>query len=330
MKQPHEAEAKPQGKRVIAPFDFTPPVMPAMPVTKRSPLRNILDDYIWWGSRKKCILFFTSFDITAFIAFCDRCKAEGRRPPSLPVYFARCVGIVVAHDPWIAAAKHGKGLYVPHDVNILMMVAGHTHEGEDMALFVDIPAAQNKDMAQIAAELSDRVRSLRRDCSRNSPGFQRAARFGRWPTPLRRGLYLVSSWFPHVRRSMSVHSSYFAITSLSQAVPGRGGWSVPILPASVSVALGGISRRPAVVAGEIVARDFLDVTFRMDHEIGDGVPTLEVMHRLGLEVESGRLLEEYFRDPASKPRKRKPGAKTEEAGGNDGESGEREAESGSQ
>jgi len=332
MKKPDEAETevKPKGKRVISPFDFTPPPMPEMPVTKRSPLRNILDDYIWWGSKRRAIIAFTSFDATPFTSFCERCKAEGRRPPSLVVYFVRCCGALAPDNKWMMSSKHKKGIFVPEDLNVLLMVSAHTHDGEDMPLFTDIRKVQELDMAGVAAATSDRVRSLRRDCSRNSPAFERMSKWGRYPAIVRRGFYVLSTALPHVRHSMSVHQSHLSITSLTDAMPGRSGWGVPIMPTTLSIGLGGLSRRPAVVDGEIVARDFLDVSFQFDHELGDGVPTLEVMHKFGLEFESGRLLEEYFLDPSAKPRNRKRGGKAEGGTGTDAESGEREAESGSQ
>jgi pyruvate/2-oxoglutarate dehydrogenase complex dihydrolipoamide acyltransferase (E2) component len=54
---------------------------------------------------------------------------------------------------------------------------------------------------------------------------------------------------------------------------GGGGFAIaPPTLASVTVVVGGLSRRPRVVGDEVGIRDVLDLTVTIDHDVVDGAP----------------------------------------------------------
>jgi pyruvate/2-oxoglutarate dehydrogenase complex dihydrolipoamide acyltransferase (E2) component len=66
-----------------------------------------------------------------------------------------------------------------------------------------------------------------------------------------------------------------------------GGWAIPFDYHTLDVALGGIAKKPGVVAGEIAVREYLYVTLSFDHDIIDGAPAARFVSRLREIIESG-------------------------------------------
>jgi pyruvate/2-oxoglutarate dehydrogenase complex dihydrolipoamide acyltransferase (E2) component len=74
--------------------------------------------------------------------------------------------------------------------------------------------------------------------------------------------------------------------------PG-GGWALGIVPLhTLGLTLGGIAERPAVVAGQIVAREYLELTVSVDHDVVDGAPAARFVRRLRASIEEGACLNE--------------------------------------
>jgi pyruvate/2-oxoglutarate dehydrogenase complex dihydrolipoamide acyltransferase (E2) component len=72
---------------------------------------------------------------------------------------------------------------------------------------------------------------------------------------------------------------------------GHGGWGISTTPHSLSVFVGGIARKPAVVDGRIEPRDLLALTVLFDHDVIDGAPATRFVRRLVELIESGYGLE---------------------------------------
>ena len=66
------------------------------------------------------------------------------------------------------------------------------------------------------------------------------------------------------------------------------GYGIPYVGQTLSVTVGGISRRPVYGENdEIIAREFLNVTISLDHDIIDGAPSARFTARFKELVESG-------------------------------------------
>ena len=61
---------------------------------------------------------------------------------------------------------------------------------------------------------------------------------------------------------------------------------------SLLVLVGGIASKPAVHEGEIVIREFLNLTVSFDHDIVDGAPAARFAKKLSDLIESDVVLQE--------------------------------------
>ncbi|MFP5282959.1 MAG: 2-oxo acid dehydrogenase subunit E2, partial [Actinomycetes bacterium] len=71
----------------------------------------------------------------------------------------------------------------------------------------------------------------------------------------------------------------------------RGGWGLPVSPATLSITVGGITTKPRYLNGNLEPRELLDVTISFDHEIVDGAPAARFARRLTELVEQAAGLQ---------------------------------------
>jgi pyruvate/2-oxoglutarate dehydrogenase complex dihydrolipoamide acyltransferase (E2) component len=71
----------------------------------------------------------------------------------------------------------------------------------------------------------------------------------------------------------------------------RGGWGLAPGGRSVTLIVGGIARKPAVIEERIEPRDMLNLTVAFDHDVVDGAPAARFVKRLVELIESGYGLE---------------------------------------
>jgi pyruvate/2-oxoglutarate dehydrogenase complex dihydrolipoamide acyltransferase (E2) component len=74
-----------------------------------------------------------------------------------------------------------------------------------------------------------------------------------------------------------------------------GGWGIGFLPThNLGITVGGISQKPGVKDGEILVRDYLNLTLSFDHDIIDGAPAARFANKITEIIESGSAL--YFKN----------------------------------
>jgi hypothetical protein len=82
------------------------------------------------------------------------------------------------------------------------------------------------------------------------------------------------------------------VTSVGLFGRGHNGWGLTPTTQSLSLVVGGVSLKPAVVEGRIEPREILNLTVTFDHDIVDGAPAARFTQRLVELIESGYGLEE--------------------------------------
>ena len=74
---------------------------------------------------------------------------------------------------------------------------------------------------------------------------------------------------------------------------GRGGgWGLYRPNHTLAVVIGGLARKPGLVDGRVEAREYLDLTVQVDHDIVDGAPAARFSSMLEELIQSGHGLED--------------------------------------
>lgn len=175
-------------------------------------------------------------------------------------------------------------LIVFDDVDVATLVEA---EADAVAIPHVIRAANRKSVR----EIHDEIRAVQ---ARPASSPQRSGRLARLdarrvPGVLRRMFLRVLRRAP---RSLKRLAGTTVVTAVGMFAGAGGGWAIGIVPLhTLGLTLGGIVERPALVAGGVVAHEYLDVTVSVDHDVVDGAPAARFVHALRASIESGAGLD---------------------------------------
>jgi pyruvate/2-oxoglutarate dehydrogenase complex dihydrolipoamide acyltransferase (E2) component len=108
------------------------------------------------------------------------------------------------------------------------------------------------------------------------------------PWPLSRLVkVLISAAARHDPTTVVAMSGTTFVSAVGMFGEGHGGLAVSPTPHSLSLFVGGIVRKPAVVGDRVEPRDILDLTAMFDHDVVDGAPATRFVRRLVELIERG-------------------------------------------
>lgn len=201
----------------------------------------------------------------------DVTEAAGRlaardRPLSFTAFIVAATARAAAAHPLVHAYRDWRGrLVLPDFVDVATLLEVDAEGGT----FPLAHLLRDADVRSVA-ELSDEIRGVSADVTTSGSG--RLLRsgvtwLGRVPGLLALG-YRAAARSPRLRE----RAGTVAVTSVGMFGNGGGtGIAHPTIM-TLSVLVGGRSRRPRVVDGQIVARLVVDLTVSVDHAIVDGAP----------------------------------------------------------
>ena len=212
-------------------------------------------------------------------------------PMSMTAYVVASVARAAAQHPEVHAYRDLRGRLIMHEhVDVQTLIEVPTAQGPFGLVHV-VRDADTRSVADISAEL----RTVKAEPATTRFGALLrtiAPALGRLP-----GLYRLM--FAVMTRSRSVHASTgtVQVTAVGMFAGGSGYAIAPATMASLLVVVGGLSRRPRVVADQVMARDVLDLTITIDHNITDGAPAARFGATLRRLIESADALNPDDPDP---------------------------------
>jgi pyruvate/2-oxoglutarate dehydrogenase complex dihydrolipoamide acyltransferase (E2) component len=203
-----------------------------------------------------------------------------------------CLARAVDENKEVQAYLKGrKQIILFDDVNVGMLIEHKA--GEKSALMGHvIQGANRKTYRQIHAEIRS-VQSAPVPSNRGMPAWFRSAMLLPWPlSGLVKALLAVGTRRdPTLRLGMS--GTVF-VSAVGMFGKGHSGWGITTTPHSLSLVVGSIAWKPAVVEGRIEPRQILCLTVAFDHDVIDGAPATRFARRLVELLESGYGLSEFF------------------------------------
>jgi pyruvate/2-oxoglutarate dehydrogenase complex dihydrolipoamide acyltransferase (E2) component len=171
------------------------------------------------------------------------------------------------------------GMMVEHDDGKTRALMGH--------VVVD---ANRKTYREIHNEIR-RTQSEPVPANRGMPNWLRSALLLPWPLSklFKAFMAFASRRDPAMRVSSA---GTVSITAVGMFGKGHSGWGITATPVSCALVVGSIATKPAVVDGDIVPRDILNLTVMLDHDVVDGAPAARFISRLVELIESGDGLDE--------------------------------------
>jgi pyruvate/2-oxoglutarate dehydrogenase complex dihydrolipoamide acyltransferase (E2) component len=187
-------------------------------------------------------------------------------PLSMTAFIVATVARAVATHPEVHAYRDWRGRLVQHrHVDVQTLVEVMTAQGPFGLVHV-VRDADVRDVPDISTEL----RGVKADPASTGTGralHRLAPLAGRVP-----GFF--PAMYAVMNRSVRAHqlTGTVQVTAVGMFAGGGGFAIAPPTLSTTSVIVGGMSRRPCVVDDEIIARDVLDLTVTIDHNVVDGAP----------------------------------------------------------
>jgi len=237
-----------------------------------SPRRRGTVDYMRTAGRRSNVHGLVEFDVTEARQRIRAIEAETGEQLSFTAFVAYCLARAIDDHPHVNAYRDWRGrVHVFDDVDVNVLVEA-TVDGERIGVPHVVRGAGERSVRSI----HDEIRT-----AQESPDPTALSRLEttalRLPGFVRRLVWRLPQWFP--RRWKDVAGTV-AVTSVGMFGRG-GGWAVSPTNYTLQVTIGGISRKPRLVDGELTTREFLDLTVTFDHDVVDGAPAARFVQRLG-------------------------------------------------
>jgi len=205
-------------------------------------------------------------------------------------FLVYCLARAVDENKEVQAYLKGRTkIFMFDDVNVGLMIEHKV--GEKTTLMGhNILGANHKTYCQIHEEIRS-VQSATVLASRGMPSWFRSAMSLPWP--FSRLVNLLMSIATRSNPTIRVAATgTVAVTAVGMFGKGHSGWGIATTPVSLSLVVGSMARKPAVIEGRIEPREILNLTVQFDHDVVDGAPATRFVSRLVELVECGYGLKE--------------------------------------
>lgn len=261
---------------------------------------QLIDDYTSEAKSKNLTWAVTEADITEVRKRMEAHTDKTGEKLSMTAYIIFIVSRVAEQHkfPVNTLRYKKKRFYTFDDVDILTNIE-RTLDGLKKPVNYTVRKANKKTYREINDELQKAKSTKVVKVTQSGKGANRLMKiFPKLPRFIRKLIIKYIFRHPMLKKNLLGTVGVTAVGMMGKMEGRRGGngHMIHITPHTLSVGVGGIGTHPATVDGEIINREFLDITIAMDHAIIDGAPATRFLHdlRYGLE-------DVYLDDPACFP-----------------------------
>ena len=240
-------------------------------------------DLLRLAEHKHIIHGLFEVDVTTARQFIRDYEARTGEQLSFTAFIIACLGKAIDENKMVNSYRLGRRQLITfNDVDVNTMVERVTAEGEKVVMSYIVRAANRKTYRDINREIWD-VQAKPAD-SVIPKSIQRIGSVVfALPWVVRSIFWRMIAGNPYRWRKWGGTVSVTAIGMFGEGA----GWGIPVVPNTLSVTVGGISKKPGVVEDRIEIREYLSLTISLDHEIVDGAPAARFAACLKDVIESG-------------------------------------------
>jgi pyruvate/2-oxoglutarate dehydrogenase complex dihydrolipoamide acyltransferase (E2) component len=211
---------------------------------------------------------------------------------SLTGYVVACLARTLDEFPRLNAFRKGRRLILLDDLTISVLFE-REFGGENVPEPVGIQAANRKSYRQIHNELR---------AAQQRPGKRLGSATGVAWTRFIPG-FLLRTFVRLASRNIAMQKRFGVVGVTAVGMFGSGPmWLVPLTSATVTVAVGSIVQRPALVDGQLQEREHLCLTVSFNHDLVDGAPAARFAARFSEWLSSGGEVRALIGSASAEPR----------------------------
>ena len=245
------------------------------------PMRRFALDAGYLGRRRHIVHGLIEVDVTDAREYIREHERKTGEKLSFTAFIICCLSKAIEEHPHVHAYRDWRNrLVIYKDINITSMF-----EVEFPVKKTPMPHIFRTTNRKSFLQIHNELRTIQK-----KPHASEESKFMRWflflPAFLRRGFYWVVMRFPQRFRD---NSSPVMVTAVGMFGNG-GGWAITMPNFTLNIVVGGILKKPGVYKGEIVIREYLDMTVSIDHHVVDGAPAARFVQSLRTLLEAGYSL----------------------------------------
>ena len=247
-------------------------------------MRRFTFDAGYLGRRRHMVHGLLEVDVTESRRIIRQVEQESGEKLSFTAFVIYCLSRAIEQHPHLGAYRDWRNRLVIFDQIWINSMFEVEKEGKRFPMPHIFRAANQKSLLEIHQEMRH---------SQSQPHTTVETKF------LKRFLYLpafmrrIFYWFvmrmPQYTRQ---YSGSVLVTAVGMFGQG-GGWAITLPNFTLTVVVGGISKKPGVIKDEIAIREYLDLTLSIDHDIVDGAPAARFAQSLRELLESASGLVEF-------------------------------------
>jgi pyruvate/2-oxoglutarate dehydrogenase complex dihydrolipoamide acyltransferase (E2) component len=243
-----------------------------------SKMRQMQAEGMRLGGKKSTIHGLLEVDVTKARQFIHEHKVRTGETLSFTAWAITCLGKAVDMDRRVHAYRDWRNRLVIFDEVDVNTVFETEDDGEKVVVACFVRAANQKSFRQI----HDEIRAFQAP-DRIGTRLKYMKLFWTLPGFIRRVFYWAVFHNPHLLKKSFCTVAMSAIGMFGTG----GGWGIPVANHTLSVILGGIAEKPALVDGRLENREYLCVTVSFDHVIIDGAQGTRFAQRFKELLEGG-------------------------------------------
>lgn len=196
---------------------------------------------------------------------------------SLTGYVVSCLARTINEFPQLNSFRKGNKLIMLDNLTISVLFEREIN-GESVPEPVGIQNANKKNYRQI----NDELRSSQKMKVEHLGAATNAAWIRFIP------VFLLKTFIRLASKSIDMQMRYGVVGVTAVGMFGAGSmWLIPLTNATVTVAIGSISKKPILVDRNLQEHEFLSLTVSFDHDIVDGAPAARFTRRFTELLSSG-------------------------------------------
>ncbi len=255
-------------------------------IKKFSKVRQALSDVYDISIKKANVIGLIELDVEKARRIIEKRETETGIKLSFTGWLIKCIGQAVSEHKEVHAYRIKRNKLIVFDnVHVNVMVERTTSSGKKVPINHIIRFANEKSIQDITNEIrevQEREVDEKNQIVEGTPDFFLKL-FPLVPKIIKNMI---------IRRKLE-NTKFFienagtvTVTSIGMFARNLSGWAITITTSTLSIAVGGIKKKPILVGGKLEEHEFLNLTIQIDHKIVDGGPITRFVSTLSELIES--------------------------------------------
>ena len=256
-----------------------------------SKVRQILGELYEVSAKRTSVIGLIELDVDKARQEIERYQKETGIKLSFTGWLIKCISQAVFEHKEVHTYRIKKNKIIVYDnVHVSVMVERASSSGKKVPITHVITNANKKSVFEITNE----IREVQQKPIKETNQFVEGT-----PNIYIKMYSLVPKFIrKKVFRKLLNNTQFFientgtvGVTALGMFSKNITGWPIHFTSSTLSIAIGGIKKKPVLIDEKITEHDFLNLTMLIDHTIVDGAPAARFVSRLAELVETGYGLE---------------------------------------